>query len=98
MSGTTPARVPSRALSLTVVVLAALAQLVVLVPFTIGSGLVAPLWAVVLLHLVWVAAAAAFVALMRTGRALWTPLVPIVNLGVLALAITAGERLLGWTA
>jgi hypothetical protein len=84
-------------LSLVTVVLAVALQLVVLVPFTVASGLLAPLWAVVALHGLWLAAA--FV-LLRTARRrpLAAPLVPVANGLLLWLALTLGELWLGWTA
>ena len=86
-----------RALPIAVVAIAGVLQLVVLVPFTVASGLVAPLWAIVGLYILWLAAAAVFVVLARR-RPLLTPLVPVVNAALLWAAMTAGERLLGWTA
>ncbi|MFA9429492.1 hypothetical protein [Egicoccus sp. AB-alg2] len=77
-------------------VVAALLQLVVGF-FTWSSGLVAPLWAIALLGLLWVAAVVVLVRLARR-RPLATPAVPVVN-GLLWWGLlTAGERLLGWTA
>jgi hypothetical protein len=99
----TPAHEPSdhrpdrRALELAVIIGAALLQLLVLVPFTVASGLLAPLWAVVTLYLLWLAAAAVLVRL-ASRRPLLTPAVPIVNAALLWLALTAGDVLLGWTA
>jgi hypothetical protein len=85
-----------RGLAAAVVVLAAILQLLVLVPFTIASGLLAPLWAVVVLHLVWLAATAALVKVART-RPFVTPAVPIANAALLWLVLTLGDVLLGWT-
>lgn len=62
-----------------------------------ASGLVAPLWAIVLLYVAW---AALGLALWRASRTR-PPLMLLGAPGVLALwfaALTAGERLLGWTA
>ena len=86
-----------RMVDIAAVAIAGVAQLVVLVPFTISSGLAAPLWAIVLLVLVWAAFTYLLVRLARR-RPLLTLLVPVANFGVWWLAITAGERLLGWTA
>lgn len=79
------------------VAVAYVAQAVVLVPFTVASGLIAPLWAVVGLYAVW---AAATVLLVRTARRrpFAAPLVPLANAAVLWLVIMLGERVLGWTA
>ncbi len=62
-----------------------------------ASGLLAPLWAVVLLGLVWWAALALGVRWVRRG-AWWFLLVPPVVLLVWFTAVSAGEALLGWTA
>ena len=77
-------------------VLAAVLHLVVL-PFYVSSGLVAPAWAVVSLLLLWVLLAA---ALVHLGRRRGAPalLVPPVALALWFLLVTAGEQLLGWTA
>jgi hypothetical protein len=86
-----------RALTLVAMVLAVALQTVVLVPFTVASGLVAPLWAVVGLYAL---GAASVLLLVRTLRRAprWAPAIPVANGLLLWLAITAGERLLGWTA
>jgi hypothetical protein len=86
-----------RALHAAVIAVAALLQLVVLVPFTVSSGLVAPVWAIGGLLLLWAAGAGLLVRLART-RPLATPLVPLGNAAVLWAAITLGEQVLGWTA
>lgn len=80
----------------TVIGLAAALQLVVLVPFTVASGLLAPLWAVVLLYAVWLAGATMLVRTARS-RPLVTPVVPLVNAAVVWSVITLGEVWLGWT-
>jgi hypothetical protein len=80
-----------------VVAVAIVLQLVVLVPFTVASGLVAPLWAIIALHALWVAGAVGL-ALLARRRPLATPLVPAVNAALLWAAITVGEAWLGWTA
>ena len=86
-----------RALAIIAVVLAGALQLLVLVPFTVGSGLLAPLWAVVALYVLWLAAAFLLVRTAR-HRPLAAPLVPLANGLLLWLTITLGERWLGWTA
>jgi hypothetical protein len=65
--------------------------------FYAASGLVAPLWAVVLLGLWWLVLGVALIVLARRGS-WWTPAVPVVAYGTWWLVLTAGERLLGWTA
>lgn len=84
-------------LAIAAIGLAAVAHLVVLVPFTVASGLVAPLWAIVLLYALWLASAVVLVGLARR-RPLLTPVVPVVNALLLWLVITVGEQALGWTA
>jgi hypothetical protein len=91
------ARTEHRAPRIAAVVLAAALQIVVLVPFTVASGLLAPLWAVVLFYAL---GGASVVVLVRTAQRapLLAPIVPIVHGLVLFVAITGGEHLLGWTA
>lgn len=79
------------------VVVAVALQLVVLLPFTVASGLLVPRWAVVTFHALWVVAAVALV-LTAVRRPLLSPLVPLANGLLLLLAITAGDLWLGWTA
>lgn len=79
------------------VAVAVVGQLIVLVPFTVGSGLLAPLWAVVALYAIWAVAAVGLVLLART-RPFTTLLVPIANINLWWLLMTIGERFLGWTA
>ena len=100
-SSTAPARSwvrdpRGRAVRGAVVAVAAVGQFIVLVPFTVASGLLAPLWAIVALYAIWAAAAAGLVLLART-RPFATPLVPIVNMALWWLVMTIGERFLGWT-
>jgi hypothetical protein len=65
--------------------------------FYASSGLVAPLWAVVVLAVWWLALAAVLSRLALRGS-WWTPVVPIVAFATWFAVLTAGERLLGWTA
>ncbi len=84
-----------RVLSVVAVVVAWALQLVV-GWFTASSGLLAPLWAIVMLVVAWVAAVW---LLVRTTRRqpLTAPLVPLAN-GVLWWAVmAAGATWLGWT-
>jgi len=84
-----------RVLSVIAVVLAWALQSVV-GWLTLSSGLVAPLWAIVVLVGLWLAAA---LLLVRTARRqpLATPLVPLANGLLWWAAIAAGGTLLGWT-
>lgn len=80
-----------------VVAVAIVLHLVVLVPFTVASGLVAPFWAIAAFFGLWLVGAGTLVLLARR-RPLVAPLVPVVNATLLWAAITAGEGWLGWTA
>ncbi len=84
-------------LDVAAVVVAVLGQAVVLVPFTIAIGLVAPAWAVVVFYLLGAAAVALLWRTIRRRPRL-APLIPIVNAALLAGGVTAGEAWLGWTA
>ncbi len=90
--GHSPAR---RVLSILVVVLAWAMQLVV-GWFTAASGLVAPLWAIVVLIGLWLAAVLVLIRIARR-RPFTTPLVPLANGGLWWAAIAAGGSWLGWT-
>lgn len=94
-TSTTGGKPSGRAVSMIAITLAVVGQIVVLVPFTVASGLVAPLWAIVILYVLWFASA---FALWRTARRfpLLAPLIPVANAVLLWLAITGGQRLLGW--
>jgi hypothetical protein len=63
----------------------------------LASGLLAPLWAVVGLLVIWVALLVVGVRLWRT-RPAWMLAVPVVAAVIWFAVITAGESLLGWTA
>lgn len=66
-------------------------------PFYLASGLVAPLWAIVVLWLIWLSLG--LVALQWFTRRPWVVLVlPLVAFGIWWLVITLGEQALGWTA
>jgi hypothetical protein len=69
----------------------------VLFPFTSASGVLAPLGAVVLLHVLWFLHAAGLVIPLRrrSGLAL---LVPLVNALLWWMTMTFGDTVLGWTA
>ena len=65
--------------------------------FYLAAGLVAPLWAVVLLQIAWVVL---LVVLVRVGtrRPPYALLVPVAAAALIFSVVTAGEQLLGWTA
>jgi type IV secretory pathway TrbD component len=85
-----------RALPVAVVIIAAVLQLAVGF-FTASSGLLAPLWAILVFVAVWVVAVVVLVRVARR-RPLLTPVVPVANGLFWWLAMTAGETWLGWTA
>ena len=100
VSGTTPA--PSggsghHPLRVIAVTSAVVLQAVVLVPFTVASGLVAPGPAIALLYAIWLMMAGALWVVARR-RPLAAPLVPLANAGLLFGLITFGQTVLGWTA
>lgn len=70
---------------------------VLLVPFTVASGLLAPLYAIIALYLLWLLAAGTLWVVARR-RPLAAPLVPLVYGALLFGLITFGEATLGWTA
>lgn len=61
------------------------------------SGLVAPLWAVIVLVIIWMGLVIVGIAWFRP-HPLRLLALPVVAVLVWLLVITAGERLLGWTA
>ena len=63
----------------------------------LAAGLVAPLWAVLLLWALWLVLLWVLVRLWRTQPPT-ALLVPPLALGAFFVAISAGERFLGWTA
>jgi hypothetical protein len=78
------------------VAVAALAHVVVGF-FYLTSGLVAPLWAIVGLLVVWCALAMALGRLARR-RSFWVLAVPVVAAVVWVAVLSAGGAWLGWTA
>ena len=75
----------------------ALAALAVIGVFYVSAGLVAPLWAVIGLVIIWVALVGLGIFWFRRHpfRVLALPVVAVV---VWFAVITLGEQLLGWTA
>ncbi len=74
------------------------AAMLVLAPFFLATGLMAPLWGVVLVMAIWLALLALAVLAIRRRRPLLALLAPVVAAGLWWLVLTLGERLLGWTA
>ncbi|HEX6684558.1 MAG TPA: hypothetical protein VF062_17270 [Candidatus Limnocylindrales bacterium] len=62
-----------------------------------ASGLLAPMWAIVVLFVIWFGLLALAIYLLRT-RPVWTLLVPVAATAIWFASISAGEALLGWTA
>ena len=62
--------------------------------FYISSGLIAPLWAVLVLIAIWIALAVGLIRRRATGAR--TLLVPTVAAAIWFVAISAGEMFLGW--
>jgi hypothetical protein len=66
-----------------------------------ASGLLAPLWGIVLLYGVWLALAVVLVRLLRPGprrRPMVAPVVPFVALAAWFAVLSLGEALFDWTA
>ena len=64
--------------------------------FYISSGLVAPLWGVLLLLVIWIALAIVLVRMRRDGPK--TLAVPVAAAAIWFLVLWIGQSLLGWTA
>lgn len=79
------------------ITVAAIVQLIVLVPFTVASGLLAPLPGVVAAYLLGLASVVVLVRVARR-RPLLSPVVPVVNAALLFGMLTLGDVLFGWTA
>ena len=62
-----------------------------------ASGLVAPMWAVALLLVIWLAMSALIPGLMRT-RPGWVAAIPVAEAAIWFGVISAGEAFLNWTA
>jgi hypothetical protein len=75
----------------------AMAAMAVIGVFYVSAGLVAPLWAVILLVIIWVVLVAIGVAWFRR-RPFHLLLLPVIAVLIWFAVITLGERLLGWTA
>ncbi len=85
-----------RGLRIAAAVVAAVGMLGVGV-FYLASGLVAPIWAIVVLWLIWLALAWYALRLARAGSYLVLA-VPIVAGAIWYLVLTVGEQALGWQA
>lgn len=65
-----------------------------------ASGLLVPVWGIVVLYALWLGLAVVLVRLLRGDRRrpLLAPLVPVAAIAVWFAFVTAGEVLLDWTA
>ena len=65
-----------------------------------ASGLLVPIWGIVVLYALWLALAVVLVRMLRgeRRRPLFAPLIPVAALAVWFAVVTAGEVLLDWTA
>lgn len=81
-----------------VLVVAVVAESVMVVPFTLGAGLLAPEEVVPIFWMGAVVAVASLVVLVSRGRCYSTILVPLVHSCVYVTAMSVGERLWGWGA
>ncbi|SDT17768.1 hypothetical protein SAMN04488543_3222 [Friedmanniella luteola] len=99
MDRTVPRESPLRSYLTTRHVIAAVAllALLALAPFFFASGLLAPLWAVVLLIAFWAALLVLGTVWFR-GRPWWVVPLPVVAALGWFGAMSLGEALLGWTA
>lgn len=75
----------------------AMLGLLVLAPFFLASGLVAPLWAVIVLCAIWLALFVTGIVWFKR-RPLWTLSLPVVAVIIWLGGVSAGEALLGWSA
>lgn len=64
----------------------------------LATGLVAPLYALLLLLVVWAALLVAAVRWFRSGKPALALTVPFIALGVWLVVLTLGGSILGWTA
>ena len=74
----------------------AMVAMLVLAPFFLSAGLMAPLWAVVGLVVVWLILFVLGCVWFRR-RPLWTLPIPVVAAAIWFGTMSAGEAWLGWT-
>jgi hypothetical protein len=79
-----------------VAAVAGMVLMLILLPFYLASGLLAPYWAVALLVMVWLGLFLLGVVWFRRHPFL-VLLLPVVAVGVWLLVMIAGESLFGWT-
>ncbi len=66
-------------------------------PFYLASGLVAPLWAIIVLLLVWAGLLGVAVWAVRT-RSAWGLATPFLAVAIWLGGVSAGEAFLDWSA
>ncbi|MFC7488215.1 hypothetical protein ACOCJ7_17360 [Knoellia sp. CPCC 206453] len=71
--------------------------LIAALPFYVSSGLVAPLWAIIVLLLIWAVLAVCSVRWF-TRRPWVVLLLPLIAAAVWFATLSLGEHLLGWQA
>jgi hypothetical protein len=76
----------------------AVTAMLVLAPFFFASGLLAPLWGVVVVVAMWAALFALAIVLLVKRRPLWVLPVPLLAVGFWWLFLSLGGKFLGWTA
>lgn len=76
----------------------AFTAMLVLAPFFFASGLMAPLWGVVAVVVMWAALFALAVVLLVKRRPLWVLPIPVVAVGFWWLFLSVGGKFLDWTA
>ncbi|MDQ3054118.1 MAG: hypothetical protein M3R66_09975 [Actinomycetota bacterium] len=86
----------NRGLRIAAALIAAAGMLAVGV-FYLASGLVAPVWAILILWIIWLALAWYGLRLARAGSYL-VLVVPLVAGAIWYLVLTVGEQALGWQA
>jgi hypothetical protein len=76
----------------------AVTAMLVLAPFFLASGLMAPLWGVVVVVVMWAALSALAIVLLVKRRPLWVLPLPVLAVGFWWLFLSLGGKFLGWTA
>lgn len=76
----------------------ALVLLVLEAPFFLSAGLVAPLWAIILLDAIWLALLSVSIVMIVRRKPWWAWGAPVVAALAWALIISIGELALGWQA
>jgi hypothetical protein len=75
----------------------AIVAMLVLAPFFLASGLMAPLWGVIIIMAIWVGLLVLGIVLLVKRRPLWVLPIPVLALGLWWLIMSLGGYFLGWT-